>query len=167
MYRAQIRTCRSCPRPCPACRAPPEAPLHITVCSLCTRAIHDPAPYRTVVVAHACNPSRSPSDLQQCPCGAHPLLLVSYRSHEPYPGNCAAHRCCALLPESTSCAHSPSAALLHLTSARAVPAHCYLQLTAGIPPMCGPPCNPIVCAATMLLCACESVPPTQIGCVTG
>ncbi|KAF8171259.1 hypothetical protein K438DRAFT_1982249 [Mycena galopus ATCC 62051] len=146
------------------CRAPPEAPLRIAVRSPCTRALRE-IQRRTApssLLARATHPAALPtsSSARVVPAHCYPRLTARMN---PIPGTALPVVVVCRCPSRLLAPTAHPAALLRRTGARAVPAHCYLRLTAGVPPMRGPPRYPVVRAAAVRLCACEPVPPTLLG----
>ncbi|KAF8145021.1 hypothetical protein K438DRAFT_1992278 [Mycena galopus ATCC 62051] len=121
-------------------------------------AVH-PLKLRSVSQSAPCA-LRDPALARVVPAHCYPRLTTR---KNPIPGTAlpvvVMCRCPSRLPART--AHP--AALLRRTDARTVAAHCYLRLTAGVPPMHGPPRYLVVRATAVLLCAREPVPPTLLG----
>ncbi|KAJ7683828.1 hypothetical protein B0H14DRAFT_3058460, partial [Mycena olivaceomarginata] len=144
-------------------RTPCSAASYQRSATRCACVLRTPAPYCARVVVRICDPFLQPSDLQRCPHGGLDLS-ATYCSHEPYPreprrfpSSCTAARVVFFAPTAVP------AALPRCTGACAVPAHCYLRLTAGVLPMREPPRSSVVRAAAVLSCAREPVPPTLLG----
>ncbi|KAF8198862.1 hypothetical protein K438DRAFT_1966827 [Mycena galopus ATCC 62051] len=103
-------------------------------------------------------PATHPAALLTSSSVARDLLLACTQYPELRRSTVVVCRCPSRLPAPT--AHLQP--LLHCTGAPAVPVHCYLRLSASVPPIRGPPRYPVR-ATAVLPWTRDLVPPTLLG----